>query len=64
MNFPGLPSIECVLDNFSSIYNVYGLDYLLHYAIEWFYPYYNISSIVSTVNYYLLNNILNDVLII
>lgn len=55
MNFPGLPSKECFLENLNSLCNEYGIDYLLHYAIEWFYPYYNISSVVSMVYYYSLN---------
>lgn len=50
LNFPGLPSIECFLENLNSLFNIHGIDYLLHYALEWFYPYYNISSIVSMVN--------------
>lgn len=51
MNFPGLPLIEFFLDNFNDLCNLHGIDYLLHYAIEWFYPHYNILSVVTTVNY-------------
>jgi len=42
--------MECFLENLNSLYNVYGINYLLHYAIEWFHPYYNISAVVSMVN--------------
>ncbi|XP_060880843.1 uncharacterized protein LOC132952538 [Metopolophium dirhodum] len=47
INFPGLPSFECLLENLNTLSSLYGIDYLLHYAIEWFYPYYNISPVVS-----------------
>ncbi|VVC41224.1 Hypothetical protein CINCED_3A001036 [Cinara cedri] len=47
MDFPGLPSVEYFLENLNNLCELHGIDYLLHYAIEWFYPYYNISSVVS-----------------
>ncbi|XP_025416590.1 uncharacterized protein LOC112687852 isoform X2 [Sipha flava] len=47
LSFPGLCPFERFLENLNNIFNVHGVDYLLHYAAEWFYPYYNISSVVS-----------------
>lgn len=55
LSFPGLPSIEYFLENLDTLGNIHGVNYLLHYALEWFYPYYNISPIVSMV----IDNFLN-----
>ncbi|XP_050536531.1 uncharacterized protein LOC126902890 isoform X2 [Daktulosphaira vitifoliae] len=47
INFPGLQSRECVLENLNDLSNLYGIEYLLHYVLEWFYPYYHNTSVIS-----------------
>ncbi|XP_050430653.1 uncharacterized protein LOC126839387 isoform X2 [Adelges cooleyi] len=48
LNFPGQQSKECFLENLNDLCDLHGVDYVLHYALEWFYPYYNTSAIIST----------------